>query len=376
MSWYGFSEYVPVGVRRAQAKKAMQKLRNKGMDIFPVEIEGRTIALSFWGKQWCRHMESFHDYHNRLDRGRRYARNGSICHLEIQSRKIKAIVSGSDLYNVTVKVDSLAKTTWENIVSQCRGRIGSMLELLQGKLSDEVMKIVADRETGLLPQPGEIHFTCDCPDYATMCKHVAAVFYGIGNRLDRHPELMFLLRDVEAEELISAELAIPTQALGDDTLANDQLADIFGIELDDDTAATAKPTKRTPKKKPMVKSSKRKTVPKSRDSKERQPVKSSSKKAKSSAKRKTATPKRKAFSAPQSTDSTTAAEQLSRFLATGASIARLRKKLKLTVADFAKAANVTPASVYRWESIRGKVNLQPRIHKTLARMHQKTATLH
>ncbi len=345
MSWREYSEYVPVAVRRAQAKKAMQKLRKKIGNVHPVEIEGRAIARSFWGKQWCEHMESFHDFHNRLERGRRYARNGSICHLEIQSCKIKAIVSGSELYNVTVDVDALARTTWENIVSQCQGQIGSMLELLQGKLSGEVMTVVADREEGLLPQPGEIKFSCDCPDYATMCKHVAAVFYGIGNRLDERPELLFLLRDADAEELISAEFTAPASAAGEETLAEDQLADIFGIELDDDTAKATKATKKTSKKR-TVKSTKGKAT--ARSCKKPPSAKSSSKKVKSATKR------------------------ASKFRPTGASIARLRKKLKLTVAAFAKAANVTPASVYRWESAPGPVNLQPRTHKALARMHQKS----
>ncbi len=241
MSFY-YRKYVPVAKRRAQAARKMAKLRKHGKRIEPVEIEGRTIARSFWGKAWCDHLESFHDYANRLDRGKRYVRNGSVCHLDIGPRRIRAIVSGSELYEVTVSVKRLKKPAWTAIVGQCSGRIGSMLELLQGKLSDEVMKIVADPRKGLLPQSGEISFKCSCPDWAVMCKHVAAVLYGVGSRLDVRPELLFLLRDVDAEELIAADLSVPDRpADAPDTIAEDRLGDIFDIELDTDALPAKTP---------------------------------------------------------------------------------------------------------------------------------------
>ena len=119
-----------------------------------------------------------------------------------------------------------------------------MLELLQGKLSREVMSIVTDRERGLFPKPREIDFSCTCPDWAAMCKHVAAVLYGVGSRLDQHPESLFLLRGADAEELIAAEIALHGGAAGDDTLADDALAGIFGIDIDTD--ASASPPRKTP----------------------------------------------------------------------------------------------------------------------------------
>ena len=82
----------------------MAKLKKKGKPIQPVEIEGRTIARSFWGKGWCDHLESFSDFANRLPRGRRYVRNGSVCHLEIRPGHVEAIVSGSEIYRVTIDV--------------------------------------------------------------------------------------------------------------------------------------------------------------------------------------------------------------------------------------------------------------------------------
>lgn len=229
MAFWG--RYVPVAERRNQALRDMQKLRQGGFEPQPVQISGRTIAKSFWGKGWCQHLESFSDYSNRLPRGRTYARNGSICHLEIGSGLVKAMVAGSSLYEVEIAVKALSDEGWSAVKKRCAGQIGSLLELLQGKFSKEVMSIVSDRSDGLFPRPKEIKLECSCPDWATMCKHVAAVLYGVGHRLDEEPQLLFLLRGVDPEELIAADLsfAVPTD---EDVLPDEQLSDIFGIELD------------------------------------------------------------------------------------------------------------------------------------------------
>ena len=224
--------YVPVAVRHTRARREMNRLRKKGRNIQPVEIEGRTIARSFWGKRWCDHLESFSDYANRLPRGRTYVRNGSVCHLEVHPGRIGAIVMGSELYDVTIRIGKLKTAVWKSIKHRCSGRIGSVLELLQGKLSRQVMGVVTDREHGLFPKPGEIRFDCSCPDWATMCKHVAAVLYGVGSRLDDRPESLFLLRGVDSAELVATGMALPGAAATDDALADDALAGIFGIDLD------------------------------------------------------------------------------------------------------------------------------------------------
>ncbi len=202
----------------------------------PVTIEGRTIARSFWGKRWCAHLVSFSDYANRLPRGRTYARSGAIRHLQIHAGRIEATVKGSRArpYQVDIRVKRLPAPTWKAIRASCSGQIGSMLELLRGSLSDQVMEVVSDPERGLFPKPRQIELACSCPDWATMCKHVAAVLYGVGNRLDDTPELLFRLRGVDPAELISAETVLPDgAAAGADTLAEDQLGDIFDIDLDD-----------------------------------------------------------------------------------------------------------------------------------------------
>ena len=243
MAFWGWQPYVPVAERRARAQREMDKLRKKGQDIQPVNLAGRTIARSFWGKGWCDHLESFSDYINRLPRGRTYVRNGSVCHLDIRPGRVEAIVSGSELYRIVIRITELKAATWTSIKDKCAGHIGSMLELLQGKLSGQVMAIVTNRLNGLFPQPGEMTLDCSCPDWATMCKHVAAVLYGVGSRLDSRPELLFLLRGVDAQELIATEIALPGAAAGiaGDTLADDQLGAIFGIDLDTETDARPVP---------------------------------------------------------------------------------------------------------------------------------------
>jgi uncharacterized Zn finger protein len=231
---YGWPEYVPVAERRAKALKQLEKMRKKGMNIQPVQLAGRRIAASFWGKGWCDHMESFSDYANRLPRGRSYVRNGSVCHLEIRGGEIEALVSGTSLYRVSISIKPLPATRWLAVKRSCSGRIGSLIDLLRGKLDHGVMEVVTHRREGLFPLPGEMKFDCDCPDWAGMCKHVAAALYGVGARLDQSPEMLFVLRGVNHEELVDVTAAITDAAKSGTArrrIAASGVADVFGIEL-------------------------------------------------------------------------------------------------------------------------------------------------
>ncbi len=270
MRYHQWAPYVSVAQRRMKALREMARLRKKGVDIQPIEIDGRKIAQTFWGQAWCEHLESFSDFANRLPRGRTYVRNGSVCHLKVAKGLVKAIVSGSDLYNVKVDIKPLAPKKWTHVKRRCAGQIGSLLELLQGKLSSSVMGVVTDRQKGLFPTPSEISFDCDCPDWATMCKHVAAVLYGVGARLDEQPELLFLLRGVDHDDLITAgaDLDAVTGRRGRrKRIARGDLADVFGIDLAADPpeppAAAKAPTKtarKTSKKKATRKAVRKKTA--------------------------------------------------------------------------------------------------------------------
>jgi uncharacterized Zn finger protein len=248
MDYYGWRPYVSVAKRRQKAAKEMAKLKKKGHPVSPVVVEGRTIVKTFWGKSWCENLERYSDFANRLPRGRTYVRNGSVIDLQIAPGEIKALVSGSEIYEVAVKVAPVAKARWRSICEDCAGAIDSLIELLQGRFSKGVMERVCRQKTGLFPSPHEIQLSCSCPDWAGMCKHVAAVLYGIGARLDQQPELLFRLHNVDEKELIAgAGKALPqakrAPAAGK-VLGGEDLAALFGLDMAQGTGLTASEPKR------------------------------------------------------------------------------------------------------------------------------------
>ena len=233
---FGWKPYVSVAERRRKAERQMATARKKGNSHAPVIIQGRKFATTFWGTAWCNNLESYSDYANRLPRGRTYVRNGSVVDLQVNGGEIRAMVMGSELYKVTVKVLPLPKARWSAICKDCSGSIDSLVELLRGRLSTAVMERVCQQRTGLFPAPAEIKLSCSCPDWASMCKHVAAVLYGIGARLDEQPELAFNLRAVDHAELIVSAAkgrTLTTKAPASaKVLEGDDLAELFGLEME------------------------------------------------------------------------------------------------------------------------------------------------
>ena len=303
----------------------------KGNVLLPVNIEGPAIASTFWGKAWCRHLEKFSDYSNRLPRGRTYARNGSVIHLEIDTGTITAMVSGSDTYQINITIDPLPEETWSALKSQCAGGIDSALELLQGKLSNSVMQTMCDIDSGLFPSPMEINLDCDCPDWADLCKHLAAVLYGVGARLDQSPELLFLLRGVDYQELIGAELAIDTTSTGAE-LSGD-LSAIFGIEID--TAADLDEALDSATDKERLLNNKN-TVSKPRKKKQAKKTKAKPRAARAS-----------------SSDTI----NISRGIR-ASHIKKLRKTHQLTQPDLAQLTGKSLATIRNWEARSGVLQLQ------------------
>jgi len=330
MNWY-HKPYVPVEQRRRKADQKLAALRKKGQVIEPVTAataRGR-IAASFWGEAWCKHLESFSDFENRLPRGRSYLRNGSVLHVGIEPGQIHALVMGSSIYTQTIRINPLPKDKWEAVKRRCQGKIGSLVELLQGKLSAEIMAIVTDRTHGLFPSPKEIHLNCSCPDWAGLCKHLAAVLYGVGARLDHSPELLFKLRGVEHSELIKTDASTLVQnapGTGRRRLSSTAIGDVFGIELDSDPTPAASPSA-----------------------------------APSTPAPRTRAQKKSARSAPT---------RPSPFQPTGAAVRALREHLNLSRTAFAKRLNVSAPSVANWESNPGPLNLQPRSLSALRKLHR------
>lgn len=258
MRWGGYDGwpgYVPVRNRIASAqKRAAKRAKAFGRQPEPVTITGSGIAKTFWGKSWCRNLESYSDFSNRLPRGRTYARNGSVVDLLVTRGRIEAIVAGSMVYDVTIAIGPLSPAKWRAIKADCASSIGSLVDLLTGRLDDDVMLRLVKPGEGMFPSPREVNVKCSCPDGARLCKHLAAVLYGVGARLDTQPELLFLLRGVDQAELIAAATkeSVSRAVRGDaaHALADDNLAAIFGIDLGGGASPpppgrTAKPRRKT-----------------------------------------------------------------------------------------------------------------------------------
>lgn len=271
MNW-GWPRYIPVAEKRRKAEKAIAGLmKKKGGSYSPIKIAGRSIAKTFWGKAWCDHLESFSDYENRLPRGRSYVRNGSVVHLLIDAGRIEALVMGSSLYKIKIDIKSVADQKWQCLSQKCSGQIGSVIELLQGKLSSEVMKTITDRENGLFPLPDEISLDCSCPDWATMCKHVAAVLYGVGARLDSAPELLFKLRKTDHLELI-AKVGVKAPGRVSDkarALQDQDLSNLFGIDIEAEKPLEIKADKKPGKTAKKTKAGKSAKKPKAKAARKR-----------------------------------------------------------------------------------------------------------
>lgn len=250
-----WGQYIPASARREHARREAAARRLLGHELAPVEIAGRRIASTFWGKAWCDNLERYSDFKSRLPRGRSYVRNGSVIDLQISAGQARALVLGKALYTVTIDIKSAEAARWAEIARECAGEIDSVIELLQGKLSGRVMEIVSRKGAGLFPAPADIAMKCSCPDWATMCKHVAAALYGVGARLDHRPELLFELRGVDPSELVTDAVTKNLLQKGKEgaktkALKGADLSGVFGIDIEDDgEAEPAPPAARPPARK-------------------------------------------------------------------------------------------------------------------------------
>ncbi len=249
MSYWGFPRYVSVGEKKQRARRKLEQLKKKNKKIKPIIIEGRTLANTWWGKSWNKNLEGYADYSNRIARGRSYVRCGSVLDLQISEGKVKSLVQGSESspYSVVIKIKALEKSIWRKIKEVCEGKLDSLQELLVGKFPKALDEIFTAHGDGLFPAPKEIDFDCSCPDWADMCKHVAATLYGIGTRLDEDPNLFFALRKIEINDLITETVRDKTEKLltkakkkSRRIIKDQDLSSVFGIELDN----VSKPAKK------------------------------------------------------------------------------------------------------------------------------------
>ncbi len=242
-SWSPWPTKTTASEKAAVANKHAKDVAKSGVKLQPVILVGRQIAASFWGKSWCDAMESYGDYENRLPRGRTYVRNGSVTDLRVEPGIVRATVVGSRVYTTTITVLPLSPTVWRSVVDRHAGQVSSLIDLLQGKLPASLLLALGDRSNGLFPGPKELTFACSCPDWATMCKHVAAVLYGVGARLDTDPALFFLLRGVDVAELTARGASVTFADAGEDELGGMDLGAVFGIEMAEGVSGAAVPAR-------------------------------------------------------------------------------------------------------------------------------------
>src|SRR6266545_746478 len=241
--WRRWARYVPVAARRANGARHAAKLGKQGRAPRPVvpSARGRALATTFWGRAWCDNLTAYAVLANRLERGRRYLRNGLVLDLQIGPGTATALVSGSEVYEIRVRIKPMPRERWRAVVKGCAGKIDSVVELLAGRFDESVMAHVCRQGTGLFPAPAEITYECSCPDGARggwLCKHVAATLYGVGVRLDEDPQLLFRLRRVAHADLIARATAgltrqpAPSKRSARTAIASDRLSAVFGIELE------------------------------------------------------------------------------------------------------------------------------------------------
>lgn len=262
MSYWGFPKYVSVDEKKAKAEKKREQLKKKRPDIAPVVFEGNALARTWWGKAWNRNLERYADYSNRIGRGKSYVRHGAVLDLKIEGGRVTALVQGTRTkpYEVVIRIQPVKKTNWDLIRKQCQGELRSLPDLLAGKFPKTLGDIFLAEGKGLFPTPKEINFDCSCPDWASMCKHVAATLYGIGARLDEDPLLFFTMRQADTEELVAqavkdktGELLAKADKKSSRVIDGADLSGLFGIDLDvkpDFSAASKAPApNRSPRKK-------------------------------------------------------------------------------------------------------------------------------
>lgn len=260
MSYGYYPKYVSVAEKRAKAEKKIKQLRKKNPDIQPIILEGQALARTWWGKAWNKNLESYADYSNRIGRGRSYVRHLAVVDLQIAPGKITALVQGSSgkPYEIMISIAKMKEKNRQAIKKECQSRLSSLPDLLAGKFPKALQEIFMVQGKGLFPSPSEISFECSCPDWASMCKHIAASLYGVGARLDEDPALFFTLRQVDMDDLVSQAVQDKTAGIlsgetakGSKVIADDKLADLFGIDMDDFNPGTPVKTK-AEKRKPAT----------------------------------------------------------------------------------------------------------------------------
>ena len=224
---------------KAKVEETNKKAKKKGKTLEPVIIEGKKIVNSWWGKAWCENLERYADYASRLPRGKRYVKSGAVVDLKIGEGVVLAKVQGTRKtpYIVEVHIDPVDEDKMQTLIDQCTKKIENLEQLVNGTFPEELKELFIS-QNGLFPNPREISFSCSCPDWAVLCKHVAAVLYGIGSRFDQDPLLFFELRGIDVNRFIDTTIENRIESMLENVdkpssriIESNDYADLFGLKL-------------------------------------------------------------------------------------------------------------------------------------------------
>ena len=196
--WKEMESYVQpdVGTLKKKASETSKREKKKGNELSPVIISGKQITTTWWGKAWCQNLERYG-----------YVRSGTVIDLKIAKGRVTARVQGrrKTPYKVEIRISPIDEEKCERIMEACGNQISSLENLMAGNIPEDLKSLFIGKD-GLFPKPTELAFICSCPDWALLCKHVAAVLYGIGARFDENPLLFFELRGIDVDRFISVTL--------------------------------------------------------------------------------------------------------------------------------------------------------------------------
>lgn len=199
--------------RRSQwdAFRKRTPIRAKG-GIKPGTKQGG-FGKSWWAQRWTTMLERF-DIGGRLQRGRSYAREGQVLSIDVQKGVVTASVQGSrpKPYTLTIEVKALPRAAWQRVAEELSKQPMSVAKLLAGEMPQDIEQTFAAASVSLFPSKRRDFTTsCSCPDTSNPCKHIAAVYFLLGEEFDRNPFLIFRMRGMEREELI--ELLAPASRI-------------------------------------------------------------------------------------------------------------------------------------------------------------------
>ncbi len=182
------------------------RTRPRPADGIKARTQRGQFGKSWWAGRWSAALERLVDS-KRLARGRTYARKGQVLDIKIAGGRVSAPVQGSRPrpYQVTIEITPLSDEVWERVADALAEQALYAAQLLAGEMPQDIEEAFTAAGASLFPdKQKELKTSCSCPDWANPCKHVAAVYYLLGEQFDEDPFLLFELRGRTREQVMAA----------------------------------------------------------------------------------------------------------------------------------------------------------------------------